>query len=165
MKLLITGVHRRCIVHLKEWNVQFGYSHWWRLSLGSKVLWQIELCSIFIWYLCSSSIAPVPVLSAKSEYSVYKMWLFKTGFAIVSSMLLSRPGLGVIVVKKRINTRFFQQNGRLENPMPGTVVDSVVTRPEWWEFDWLSMHCHNFHSCVWRIITNLVSLQITMKFT
>ncbi|KAG8455995.1 hypothetical protein GDO86_001978 [Hymenochirus boettgeri] len=46
-----------------------------------------------------------------------------------------RPKLTFIVVKKRINTRFFANiGGRLQNPPPGTVVDTEVTRPEWYDF-------------------------------
>ncbi|NXE51879.1 PIWL1 protein, partial [Casuarius casuarius] len=45
------------------------------------------------------------------------------------------PRLSVIVVKKRVNTRFFaQSHGRPQNPPPGTVVDIEVTRPEWYDF-------------------------------
>lgn len=42
------------------------------------------------------------------------------------------PRLTVIVVKKRVNARFFAQSGgRFHNPLPGTVIDVEVTRPEW----------------------------------
>jgi len=45
------------------------------------------------------------------------------------------PKLTVIVVKKRINTRFFSPAGQnLANPGPGTVIDTSVTRPEWYDF-------------------------------
>jgi len=45
------------------------------------------------------------------------------------------PKVSIIVVKKRINSRFFADGGReLINPPPGTVVDSTVTRPEWYDF-------------------------------
>lgn len=43
--------------------------------------------------------------------------------------------LTFIVVKKRINTRFFvEHNKKVMNPPPGTVVDQVVTREEWYDF-------------------------------
>uniref|UniRef100_A0A8C4LIM1 Piwi like RNA-mediated gene silencing 3 n=1 Tax=Equus asinus asinus TaxID=83772 RepID=A0A8C4LIM1_EQUAS len=43
--------------------------------------------------------------------------------------------LAVIVVKKRINTRFFvESEGKLRNPRPGTVVDVELTRKEWYDF-------------------------------
>ncbi|VTJ85674.1 Hypothetical predicted protein [Marmota monax] len=43
--------------------------------------------------------------------------------------------LTFIVVKKRINTRFFlKHNRRLGNPAPGTVVDMMVTREQWYDF-------------------------------
>ncbi|XP_061211371.1 piwi-like protein 1 [Neopsephotus bourkii] len=45
------------------------------------------------------------------------------------------PRLTVIVVKKRVNSRFFAEStGTLKNPPPGTVVDVEVTRPEWYDF-------------------------------
>lgn len=46
------------------------------------------------------------------------------------------PKVSIVVVKKRINSRFFAPGGgnELINPPPGTVVDSTVTRPEWYDF-------------------------------
>ncbi|XP_064631456.1 piwi-like protein 1 [Lineus longissimus] len=45
------------------------------------------------------------------------------------------PSLAVIVVKKRIATRFFKQAGnQCLNPPPGTVVDDVVTNANWYDF-------------------------------
>jgi len=43
-----------------------------------------------------------------------------------------RPELIFIVVNKRVNVRFFREEGgnNLINPPPGTVVDSHVTLPE-----------------------------------
>ncbi|KAL5017639.1 hypothetical protein ScPMuIL_007228 [Solemya velum] len=41
----------------------------------------------------------------------------------------------VVVVKKRIGARFFNKVGRGPvNSCPGTVIDKVVTRPEWYDF-------------------------------
>ncbi len=38
------------------------------------------------------------------------------------------PKLAVIIVKKRGNARFFQQDGRnIQNPQPGTIIDHTVT--------------------------------------
>uniref|UniRef100_A0A3B3S5C4 Piwi-like RNA-mediated gene silencing 1 n=1 Tax=Paramormyrops kingsleyae TaxID=1676925 RepID=A0A3B3S5C4_9TELE len=46
-----------------------------------------------------------------------------------------KPRLTVVVVKKRVSTRFFARiDGKLANPPPGTVVDIEVTRPEWYDF-------------------------------
>ncbi|CAF90293.1 unnamed protein product [Tetraodon nigroviridis] len=46
-----------------------------------------------------------------------------------------RPKLSVVVVKKRIATRFFARiGGKTVNPPPGTVIDTEVTRPEWYDF-------------------------------
>ncbi|KAL1768621.1 piwi 3 [Sigmodon hispidus] len=43
--------------------------------------------------------------------------------------------LTFIVVKKRINTRFFVEHEReVKNPPSGTVVDQVLTRDEWYDF-------------------------------
>ncbi|XP_037634959.1 piwi-like protein 1 isoform X1 [Sebastes umbrosus] len=45
------------------------------------------------------------------------------------------PKLSVVVVKKRISSRFFARiKGKVSNPPPGTVVDTEVTRPEWFDF-------------------------------
>ncbi|XP_029294816.1 piwi-like protein 1 [Cottoperca gobio] len=45
------------------------------------------------------------------------------------------PKLTVVVVKKRISCRLFAHiNGKVSNPPPGTIVDSEVTRPEWYDF-------------------------------
>ncbi|KAK2155427.1 hypothetical protein NP493_2079g00007 [Ridgeia piscesae] len=45
------------------------------------------------------------------------------------------PRLAVVIVKKRINARFFAKAGqRLNNPPPGTVIDDHVTRKEWYDF-------------------------------
>lgn len=45
------------------------------------------------------------------------------------------PKVAVVVVKKRINTRFFARSGpSLNNPPPGTIVDTTVTRPIWYDF-------------------------------
>ena len=39
----------------------------------------------------------------------------------------------MIVVKKRISSRFFTViGGKVTNPPPGTVIDTEVTRPEWY---------------------------------
>jgi aubergine-like protein len=38
------------------------------------------------------------------------------------------PKLAVVIVKKRGNARFFQQDGRnIQNPQPGTIIDHTVT--------------------------------------
>ncbi|KAH3883086.1 hypothetical protein DPMN_007036 [Dreissena polymorpha] len=45
------------------------------------------------------------------------------------------PRVGMVVVKKRINSRFFARAGQgLGNPPPGTVIDNTVTKPEWYDF-------------------------------
>ncbi|KAB5567837.1 hypothetical protein PHYPO_G00237430 [Pangasianodon hypophthalmus] len=45
------------------------------------------------------------------------------------------PKLSVVVVKKRIASRFFALlDAKLGNPPPGTVIDTEVTRPEWYDF-------------------------------
>ena len=46
------------------------------------------------------------------------------------------PKFAFIVVKKRIHSRFFLKNhdGTVVNPLPGTIVDTEATRPEWYDF-------------------------------
>ena len=52
-----------------------------------------------------------------------------------------KPTLAVIVVKKRGNSRFFaRQRDKLGNPPCGTVIDTVVTRAEWFDFYLISQH-------------------------
>lgn len=49
--------------------------------------------------------------------------------------------LTFIVVQKRINTRYFTINNRnAENPLPGTVVDSNITRARHYDFFLVSQH-------------------------
>ena len=47
-------------------------------------------------------------------------------------LLFTVPGFAIVVVKKRINTRLFGI-GREQfiNPLPGTIADTEVTKPEW----------------------------------
>ncbi|KAI4568727.1 hypothetical protein MJG53_014345 [Ovis ammon polii x Ovis aries] len=55
--------------------------------------------------------------------------------SVATFITILSPRLTVIVVKKRVNARFFAQSGgRLQNPLPGTVIDVEVTRPEWYDF-------------------------------
>nr|BCS90542.1 piwi protein [Cladonema pacificum] len=58
----------------------------------------------------------------------------KAAFSAVSNSY--DPKFGLVIVKKRISTRLFQVagNGQYSNPLPGTVVDTTVTRPEWFDF-------------------------------
>ncbi|XP_045534719.1 piwi-like protein Siwi [Papilio machaon] len=42
--------------------------------------------------------------------------------------------MAFIIVSKRINTRIFLNNGRGENPRPGTIIDDVITLPERYDF-------------------------------
>lgn len=45
------------------------------------------------------------------------------------------PRLSVVVVKKRIHTRMFAtSNDRLENPPPGTIVDTDAVHKGWYDF-------------------------------
>lgn len=44
------------------------------------------------------------------------------------------PKLTVIIVKKRISARLFIKGRNPSNPPPGTVVDTDITRPQWYDF-------------------------------
>nr|XP_009860146.1 piwi-like protein 1 isoform X1 [Ciona intestinalis]XP_018669549.1 piwi-like protein 1 isoform X1 [Ciona intestinalis]XP_026692672.1 piwi-like protein 1 isoform X1 [Ciona intestinalis]XP_026692673.1 piwi-like protein 1 isoform X1 [Ciona intestinalis]XP_026692674.1 piwi-like protein 1 isoform X1 [Ciona intestinalis]XP_026692675.1 piwi-like protein 1 isoform X2 [Ciona intestinalis]XP_026692676.1 piwi-like protein 1 isoform X3 [Ciona intestinalis] len=46
------------------------------------------------------------------------------------------PNVSFIVVKKRVNARFFAagRDSELMNAPPGTIIDDTVTRPEWYDF-------------------------------
>lgn len=52
------------------------------------------------------------------------------------------PKVGFIVINKRINTRIFRRDhhDRFENPLPGTVVDDVITLPERYDFYLISQN-------------------------
>ncbi|KAL9980655.1 hypothetical protein ACROYT_G009266 [Oculina patagonica] len=48
-----------------------------------------------------------------------------------------KPRFSVVIVKKRISARLFHRTGdavNLTNPPPGTVVDTDITRKEWFDF-------------------------------
>lgn len=47
-----------------------------------------------------------------------------------------KPELAYMVLKKRINQRFFRTNehGEEDNPFPGTIVDSKITRRDMYDF-------------------------------
>jgi len=69
----------------------------------------------------------------------FELQQFLSCFSKVSSDY--SPKMAVIVVKKRINTRFFKKDGpdrsgnmRYSNPPPGSCFDTVVTRPQWYDF-------------------------------
>jgi len=51
-----------------------------------------------------------------------------------------KPSMLVIVVKKRGNARFFTNRPAFLNPPCGTVIDTVVTRKEWFDFYLISQH-------------------------
>ncbi|KAH0547230.1 piwi-like protein Ago3 [Cotesia glomerata] len=69
-------------------------------------------------------------LSTVAGYEVEQ--LSKT-FAMVDASY--SPKLTVVIVQKRINTRVMALRGqRLDNPPPGTIVDSEVTRRNWYDF-------------------------------
>ncbi|GLG94082.1 Piwi-like protein Ago3 [Gryllus bimaculatus] len=59
-----------------------------------------------------------------------------------------KPKLTVVVCQKRIMTRIFSVQGnlgcnpRLQNPLPGTVLDHTVTRHDWYDF-FLVSQCSN----------------------
>lgn len=57
----------------------------------------------------------------------------KSAFATVAPNY--NPKFAMLIVKKRISTRLLlASGGQYSNPPPGTVVDTVVTRPEWYDF-------------------------------
>lgn len=72
-----------------------------------------------------SSFADSPVSGYKSVHTIL--------FPYTYLYFFFRPKFAVVVVKKRINTRLFSpdQRGQPSNPLPGTIVDCEVTKPEW----------------------------------
>lgn len=62
-----------------------------------------------------------------------KVQIKEPTFTFLPACTRARPKLSVVVVKKRISSRFFALlGGKVSNPPPGTVIDTEVTRPEWW---------------------------------
>jgi aubergine-like protein len=61
----------------------------------------------------------------------FEMPQFKECFLGVSSSY--NPKFTFIVVTKKINTRLMVRRGgdQYANPPPGTVADTVITRPQW----------------------------------
>ncbi|XP_066589272.1 piwi-like protein Ago3 [Prorops nasuta] len=54
-----------------------------------------------------------------------------------------KPQLAIVVVQKRINTRIFAPSGSgFRNPSPGTIVDSTVTRRNYYDFFLVSQNTH-----------------------
>jgi len=69
----------------------------------------------------------------------YEAEQFKDCFRHISDNY--SPGLGFVVVQKRINTRIFLMAGKEpENPAPGTILDHTVTRRDWYDFFLVSQH-------------------------
>lgn len=69
----------------------------------------------------------------------YEIPQIKEGFRLTDASY--SPGLAFIVVKKRGNARFFDRRGnQTGNPPCGTIIDSGVTRPEWFDFYLISQH-------------------------
>ena len=75
-------------------------------------------------------------LSVSAKYEAEQ---FKDCFKHISDDY--SPGLGFVVVQKRINTRIFLMQGKeCENPAPGTVLDHTVTKTDWYDFFLVSQH-------------------------
>ena len=54
------------------------------------------------------------------------------GVCFIYYSIVYSPRFAIVVVKKRINTRLFGiGRDQLINPLPGTVADTEVTKPEW----------------------------------
>jgi hypothetical protein len=69
------------------------------------------------------------------------------------------PKVGVVVVKKRINTRFFAKTGpQLGNPPPGTIIDTEVTKPEWY------VYAENYNTCFTCLFWNKFSIHWKLQY-
>ncbi|XP_060844955.1 piwi-like protein Siwi [Rhopalosiphum padi] len=85
-----------------------------------------------------------------------------------------KVGLAFIIVKKRINTKFFKfKDTKHENPQPGTVVDSTVTdpsdpsNPTLYDFYLVSQHAKQgtVTPTHYKVIFNSLSLSEAMKLS
>lgn len=69
----------------------------------------------------------------------YEIPQIKKAFGLIDQNY--NPLLAFIVVKKRGNARFFAQiNNNVTNPPCGTIIDTVVTRAEWFDFYLISQY-------------------------
>ncbi len=69
----------------------------------------------------------------------YEIPQIKKAFELIDANYV--PLLSFIVVKKRGNAKFFADNGHdIVNPPCGTVIDSVVTRPQWFDYYLISQN-------------------------
>lgn len=88
-----------------------------------------DYMQVYTFYFYFFLFSPDALISKKRECVTKTNW-GKT------KMLMSdahRPKVSVVVVTKRISTRFFHLlRGKVSNPPPGTVIDTEVTRPEWY---------------------------------
>ncbi|KAK2945790.1 putative piwi like protein [Blattamonas nauphoetae] len=71
-----------------------------------------------------------------------------------------RPQTAYIMVNKRINHRFFTPNG--DNIQPGTIVDTVVTSPLYYDFFLVAQSVNRFTTA---LPTRFVVLQSDLKWT
>ncbi|XP_012263472.2 piwi-like protein Ago3 [Athalia rosae] len=63
----------------------------------------------------------------------YEVKQLEDSFSLISADY--KPRLCVVIVQKQINTRIFgKMRNRLENPLPGTIVDHSITRRTWYDF-------------------------------
>lgn len=71
-----------------------------------------------------------------TELEQVKGALRELGMNLDSDAGPEQTALSFVIVTKRINTRFFRLTGpqSADNPGPGTIVDTIVTRPERFDF-------------------------------
>lgn len=69
-------------------------------------------------------------------------------------------------MKKRGNARFFRDRPNLTNPPCGTVIDSVVTRKEWFDFYLISQHVTQgtVNPTHYNVIHDTISLKVNNLF-
>ncbi|XP_067935412.1 piwi-like protein Ago3 isoform X2 [Watersipora subatra] len=78
------------------------------------------------------------MLEIVAEHEVKQL---STCFSTFEQYRQQLPGLTVIVVQKRINSRLYAVNrGVKENPPPGTIVDHTMTKANWFDYYLVSQH-------------------------
>ena len=66
---------------------------------------------------------------------VYQVELKEMQKVLTEKEGLAKTGFTFIIVTKRVNARFFLSAGReLRNPPPGSMIDSIITRKERYDF-------------------------------
>lgn len=96
-------------------------------------------CPLKHWGYCMAlqqKLSKTPFSFSRWQVLIFgkQFWLLVSTYNLnLHPMFFFRPKLTVIIVKKRISARLFTKGRNPTNPPPGTVADTDITRPQWYE--------------------------------